>query len=149
MSGPQQPTHAWLQVRPSLRKINQVVKFKFTDSMKRERVAVARELLTWSYNQLLDMVFVDGSSVYVVPVSGKVWVDTLTYADKEELIVDEHLGGDDGIKLVYYAAVNARWGVVMMWLCTGTTGLLRGFRVSSPGGSCTMLPGRLAVSSSP
>ncbi len=145
----QHPTPGWLQVRPSLKKVTQTVKFQLSGSMKKERVAVARELLTWPYSKRMDMVFVDGSTVFVVPEGGKVWVDTLKEADTEQLVVDERLGGSAGFKLVYYAAVNARLGVVLLWLCTGTTGLMRGFRVSSPAASCTMLPGMLSVRCSP
>lgn len=121
-----------LQLRPSLCKVSQTVKFKFSESHLAERVAKAGVLREWPITKVLDMVFLDGSRIVVAPASGKVWVDMLAEEEREVLVLDERLGGDHGFQLVYYAAVNARLGPCFLWLCTGTTGLVRGFRVSSP-----------------
>lgn len=93
---------------------------------------VANELLRWPLTKVLDMVFVDGAIIQVVPASGKVWVDLLREEEREQLIVDSRLKGDKGFRLVYYTAVNARLGPCYLCLVTGTTELVSEFKVSIP-----------------
>ena len=121
-----------LQSRPSLHPHPKTVRWAFTPELRAQRMRIARELLTWPMTEVLDMIFVDGAWIEIVPRSGKGWVDWLEEEQKEDLFLDERLDGKHGFRLCYYAAVNARWGPCFLWLATGSTGLVSEFRVSLP-----------------
>lgn len=110
---------------------------------------IAAELLTWPLTQVLDMIFMDGAWLEILPASGRVWVDLLTEEQREQLVVDDRLEGKHGFRLGYYAAVNARWGACFLWLATGSTGLVSQFRVSAPYAWWVAVPGRFGLRGRP
>lgn len=143
------PQPLCLQTRPSLHRVPRVVKRGFPPGVREERMRVAADLLTWPVTKVLDMIFVDAAIIQVVPASGRVWVDLLREAEREQLVIDHRLRGDTGFTLVYYACINARWGPCYLWLATGSTGLVSEFKVSLPLAWYIMVPGRRAVRGKP
>lgn len=125
-------THHCLQLRPSLQTRRQEVRAAFPPELRADRMRIAAELLTWPLTQVLDMIFMDGAWIEILPEGGRVWVDLLAEEEKEQLIIDERLHGKHGFRLCYYAAVNARWGPCFLWLASGSTGQVSEFRVSLP-----------------
>jgi hypothetical protein len=94
---------------------------------KAERVEVATELDKLVVEELRGVVFIDAKSLYVKPPKHYKVFDP----DKKRVTEDPRLPKgkfNTGVKLHYYAAVNALIGVVVFVWVTGTAGLRRDYR---------------------
>jgi hypothetical protein len=115
-------------------------KFVLDEMVKRARQQLAETMAAWTTADLEDIVFVDAKKMVVDVHNVRVYFD-----DREELPVIENVHSRHPNKkkdlkfLYYYAAVNAKLGVVHFKYVTGTTELVTGYKVCEAALGCAGL----------
>lgn len=92
---------------------------------------MAQELRTSYKDRLLDMVFCDVASFYVVCEEyHRVWVDMMTEWHREQVVFSKLFKQEEPICIRWHAAVNARLEEPLLCKAMGTTGYTTTFHVS-------------------
>jgi hypothetical protein len=108
-----------LQLKPDLHTYKCAVDYKsrLSPAQKHARVLACAQLRRWPMKKLKRVIWMDAKKLYVTP--GHLEVYTL---DKDHVVEDQRLppgSFNNGVKLYYYAGVNAEEGVVDFQWVTG------------------------------